>query len=63
MRGGDAAILWADGKNQDLPLHQFVHEWEAEVKKQAGNPVFKELAPLFPKMRWFTARAEVRRPS
>ena len=48
-------------KNQDLPLDQFVHEWEAEVRKQAGNPVFKELAPLFPKMRWFTARAEVRR--
>jgi hypothetical protein len=48
-------------KIQDLPLHDFVHEWEAEVRKQAGNPVFKELAPLFPKMRWFTARAEVRR--
>jgi hypothetical protein len=48
-------------KNQDLPLDQFVHEWEAEVRKQAGNPVFKELAPFFPKMRWFTARAEVRR--
>ena len=31
------------------------------MRKQAGNPVFKELAPLFPKMRWFTARAEIRR--
>jgi hypothetical protein len=48
-------------KNQDLPLDQFVHEWEAEVRKQAGNPVFKQLVPLFPKMRWFTARADVRR--
>jgi hypothetical protein len=48
-------------KNHDLPLDQFVHEWNAEVKKQAGNPVFKELASNFPKMRWFTARAEIRR--
>jgi hypothetical protein len=28
---------------------------------QAGNPVFKQLASFFPKMRWITARAEVRR--
>jgi hypothetical protein len=48
-------------KNQDLPLDQFVDEWKAEVRKQAGNPVFKALAPMFPKMRWFMARTEVRR--
>jgi hypothetical protein len=48
-------------KNQDLPVPQFVQAWEAEVRNQAGNPVFKELAPFFPKMRWFAARAEVRR--
>jgi hypothetical protein len=48
-------------KNQHLPVDQFVQAWEAEVAKQAGNPVFKELAAFFPKMRWFTARAELRR--
>jgi hypothetical protein len=48
-------------KNQDLPLDQFVQVWEAEVAKQSGNPVFRELAAFFPKMRWFTARAELRR--
>jgi hypothetical protein len=48
-------------KNHDLPLDQFVHEWNAEVRKQECNPVFKELASNFPKMRWFTARAEIRR--
>jgi hypothetical protein len=48
-------------KNHDLPLDQFVQVWDAEVAKQAGNPVFKQLAAFFPKMRWFTARAELRR--
>jgi hypothetical protein len=47
--------------SHDLPLDQFVQVWEAEVAKQAGNPVFRELAAFFPKMRWFTARAELRR--
>jgi hypothetical protein len=48
-------------QNQDLPLDQFVQAWDAEVAKQAGNPVFKNLAAFIPKMRWFTARTELRR--
>ena len=45
----------------DLPLDQFEQEYNREVKKQAGNPVFKLLFPDMFKVRWAQARADVHR--
>jgi hypothetical protein len=48
-------------KALELPLEQFEKKWQVEVKKQAGNPVFKFFFPAIEKMRWQQARIEVRR--
>jgi hypothetical protein len=44
-----------------LPLEQFEKEFEAETKRQAGNPVFKLFFPALAKVRHSQARAEIRR--
>ncbi len=45
----------------DLPLDSFGREYEAEVKKQAGNPVFNLLFPALHRVRLQQLRADVRR--
>jgi hypothetical protein len=45
----------------ELPLDRFEAEWEAERQRQAGNSVFNLIFPAYDKMRWYQARAEVRR--
>jgi len=45
----------------ELPLLQFEQEYDREVKKQAGNPVFMLLFPDISRVRWAQARADVRR--
>jgi hypothetical protein len=44
-----------------LPLAQFEKEFEREMARQAGNPVFKLFFPALAKVRHSQARAEVRR--
>jgi hypothetical protein len=55
------ASYLALAKKLDLPLDQFAVELEREERRQAGNPVFKALFPAEGRMRWFQARACVRR--
>jgi hypothetical protein len=45
----------------DLPLDQFEKEWDREMKKQAGNQVFKWVFPALHKVRLLQMRADVRR--
>jgi hypothetical protein len=44
-----------------LPLAQFEKEFEREMTRQAGNPVFQLFFPAVAKVRQSQARAEVRR--
>jgi hypothetical protein len=45
----------------DLPLDQFEQEYDREVNKQAGNPVFRTLFPDIGRVRWAQARDDVLR--
>jgi hypothetical protein len=49
------------GTKLDLPLDQFEQEYNREVEKQAGNPVFTTLFPGLDRVRVAQARADVRR--
>jgi hypothetical protein len=57
MRKGCARMT----KKLDLPPDRLAKEWQGEVRKLAGNPVFKLFAPVLRDIRWRRARAEVRR--
>ncbi|HVC97929.1 MAG TPA: hypothetical protein VND64_29935 [Pirellulales bacterium] len=48
-------------KDLELPLDQFEKEFEREMTKRAGNPVFKAFFPPLVKVRRTQARADVRR--
>jgi hypothetical protein len=48
-------------KKLDLPLDQFVKEWQREQKKQADNALFKLFFSALHKVRWAQAEAELRR--
>jgi hypothetical protein len=45
----------------ELPLAEFETQYQAEVERQAGNPVFKLLFPALVKARQAQARSDVRR--
>jgi hypothetical protein len=48
-------------KTLELPLDQFVKEWDREVNRQAGNQVSRWVFPALGKMRLRQLRADVRR--
>jgi hypothetical protein len=49
------------GQMVSLPLDQFQKEFEIELKKRSGNPVFRIFFPAMAKVRQAVARMEVRR--
>jgi RNA polymerase sigma factor (sigma-70 family) len=48
-------------KKLDLPPGQVQKEWDREVKKLAGNPVFQLFAPVLHNIRWRQAQMDIRR--
>jgi hypothetical protein len=48
-------------KKLDLPLEQFAREYDQEVKKRAGNMVFRVLFPAIDRVRLLQLRADLRR--
>jgi RNA polymerase sigma factor (sigma-70 family) len=48
-------------KKLDLPPDQLEKEWQREVRKRAGNPVFKLFAPVLHNIRYRQAQADIRR--
>jgi hypothetical protein len=55
------APVAALAKKLDLAPAPSDGEWEREVKKRSGNPVFKVFAPVLQSVRWRQAQAHVRR--
>ncbi|HEV3118430.1 MAG TPA: hypothetical protein VGY58_15380 [Gemmataceae bacterium] len=48
-------------KKLGLPLDQFEKEWDRELMKRSGNPVFRMIYPAIYKVRLAQARIDVRR--
>jgi RNA polymerase sigma factor (sigma-70 family) len=57
MRASSALLA----KKLDLAPDQLEKEWQREVKKRAGNPVFQLFAPVLHNIRCRQARADIRR--